>query len=290
MISKVVNSFFQMSPPRWMSGTLITIAVLLFCAAQFSINAVNGWWMDELYSLWASDTSIPFRVAFSERIYPDTNPPTYYSLLYLARLVEGDDRATILLLNFFFLAAAVGSVIFVSRKARMPELAAIGISLFILSGPVLVYAAEARVYLAALAVAFVTAWYVALAIDEPDSQPSLGVFIGLGALGALTHVYAALFCGCLAAGLLALAIWDPRRRDLLGPALALGLSTTVIFVIWLLSIRAALDRADWLEFTSKTLMTAFWYVKVVTVGPRLLLLFMAVLLSAGLLTRERDRL
>ena len=64
----------------------------------------------------------------------------------------------------------------------------------------------------------------------------------------------------------------------------------MIFVIWLLSIRAALDRADWLEFTSKTLMTAFWYVKVVTVGPRLLLLFMAVLLSAGLLTRERDRL
>jgi len=150
MISKVVNSFFQVSPPRWMSSTLITVAVLLFCAAQFSINAVNGWWVDELYSLWASDTSIPFRVAFSERIYP----PTYFSLLYVARLVESNDRATILLLNFFFLGAAVGSVIFVSRKARMPELAAIGISLFILSGPVLVYAAEGRVYLAALAVAF----------------------------------------------------------------------------------------------------------------------------------------
>jgi len=33
-------------------------------------------------------------------------------------------------------------------------------------------------------------------------------------------------------------------------------------------------------------MTAFWYVKVVTVGPRLLLLFMAVLLSAGLLYKR----
>jgi hypothetical protein len=41
----------------WIGAALIVAASALFVAAQFSISAVNGWWIDELFSLWASDVS-----------------------------------------------------------------------------------------------------------------------------------------------------------------------------------------------------------------------------------------
>jgi hypothetical protein len=38
-------------------AALIVAASTFFVAAQLSISAVNGWWIDELFSLWASDVS-----------------------------------------------------------------------------------------------------------------------------------------------------------------------------------------------------------------------------------------
>jgi hypothetical protein len=60
-----------------MGAALIVVTGALFVAAQVSISAVNGWWVDELVSLRASDVSLPFTRAFSEYIFPDSNPPLY---------------------------------------------------------------------------------------------------------------------------------------------------------------------------------------------------------------------
>ena len=49
----------------WIGGALLVGASALFVSAEVSINAANGWWADELASLWASDVSLPFTRAFS---------------------------------------------------------------------------------------------------------------------------------------------------------------------------------------------------------------------------------
>jgi hypothetical protein len=198
----------------WISGALLVGAGALFVAAEVSMNAANGWWTDELASLWASDVSLPFTRAFSERIAPDTNPPLYYVVLYWVRLLISDDRTAVLAVNIAAIMIAAGSVFVASQRAKLSRLAVCGIVAFGLSGPVLVYASEGRSYCLGFAVVFVASWYAALAIEYPHHRPASASFVALGAVAALTHVYAALLCGVLGAGLLASALFStyPRPR------------------------------------------------------------------------------
>ena len=196
----------------WVSAACLICAIGLFIAAQVSIHAVNGWWSDELFSLWSSDVSVPFTTAFNERMFPDSNPPLYLGTLYWARWFIADDRTAVLAVNIAAISIAAGMVFFASLRAGLGRVAAGGIAAFLLSGPVLFFASEGRSYCLVTAIVFVVTWYAALAIQEPHYRPGLGWFIGLGAVAALTHVYAALFCGGLGAGLLVLALFS-RRRD-----------------------------------------------------------------------------
>jgi hypothetical protein len=58
-----------------------------------------------------------------------------------------------------------------------------------------------------MTIVFVASWYTALAIKDPHQRPRVASFIALGAVAVLTHVYAALLCGVLGAGLLSLAFF-----------------------------------------------------------------------------------
>jgi hypothetical protein len=159
----------------WMSAALIVAASALFVAAEVSINGVNGWWHDELFSLFASDVSLPFTRAFSERIAPDSsggNPPFYYVMLYWVRWLITDDRTAILAANITAMMIAAAAVLVASRRAGLSILAASGgLAAFALSGPVLLYASEGRSYCLGLAVIFIASWYAALAIDVPHQRP-----------------------------------------------------------------------------------------------------------------------
>jgi hypothetical protein len=111
---------------KWMGAALLVAASALFVAAEVSINAVNGWWADELTSLWASDVSLPFTRAFSERIAPDANPPLYYAVLYWVRWLINDDRTAVLAVNIAAIMIAAGAVFVASRRAGLSRLAAAG--------------------------------------------------------------------------------------------------------------------------------------------------------------------
>jgi hypothetical protein len=54
--------------------TPLVFSLTVFVILQMFINSINGWWIDELFSLWASDTCLPFARAFIERIAPDSQP------------------------------------------------------------------------------------------------------------------------------------------------------------------------------------------------------------------------
>ena len=272
------------SRTRWMDGALVVGASAVFVAAEVSINAVNGWWADELASLWASDPSLPFMRAFSERIAPDTNPPLYYVVLYCARWLISDDRTAVLAVNIASIMIAAGAVFAASRRAGLSRLAVYGIAAFALSGPVLVYTSEGRSYCLGLAAVFVASWYAALAIRDPHRRPVLASFIAIGAVAALTHVYAALLCGALGAGLLTSALFS-HRRDLVGPGLALGLSASMVFAIWVSMTWGSLSRVGWIEFSPRLVLRAAHDVEALTIG----WLFNLFLLIALLVFGIRDR-
>ena len=104
-------------------------------------------------------------------------------------------------------------------------------------------------------------------------------------MAALTHVYAALFCGGLGAGLLILAPFS-RRRDLIGPGFAVGLSACVVFVIWLsMNYSSAIGKIGWIEFSPKAVFEAVRYAKRIAVGWNLTALLLVPLLAFGLFDR-----
>ena len=273
----------------WMGAALIVVTGAFFVAAQLSISAVNGWWVDELVSLRASDVSLPFTRAFSEYIFPDSNPPLYYVVLYWFRWLITDDRTAIFAVNIAAIMIAGGAVLVASRRAGLSRLAIGGLVAFVLSGPVLLYVPEGRNYCLALAVVFVASWYAALAIEDPHQRPVLASFIALGAVAALTHVYAALFCGGLGAGLLTVALFS-RRRDLVGPGVAYGLSASVVFVIWIVIWRSMGNwpwrQLGWIEFSPEWVFKAAWHVENIAVGWGFNLLLLILLLVFGMLDRD----
>ena len=206
--------------------TYLAIVVLLCVAFIFagglaSVSAVSGWTLDDLFSRWASDRDVPFPVAFRDRILPDSNPPLYFTALYFVRQIISDDSVAVFVLNIGVIVGASLAVYFPSRRSGLSGLALAGIAAFALSGPVLYFASEGRAYVSALSIVFVTSWYASLAITGFPGQLTLKRAAILGCLAALTHVYAALFCGSLAAGVSALAVFL-GRKELLKPGLALG--------------------------------------------------------------------
>jgi hypothetical protein len=149
----------------------------------------------------------------------------------------------------------------------------IALSAFILSGPVVRYTSEARAYFLSLMVAFVAAWFTALAIKAPKSSPPLAAYVCVGVLAGLTHLYAALLCCCLAAGLLLLWIIS-GRRDLMRTGLALGFSSGVVISAWAVLLTIVTKTGDqghlgWMTLDWETLYAAYWEAKSLAVGSKL---------------------
>ncbi len=265
------------------SGAILAAACVAFWAEQSAIAVVNGWWQDELYSIYSSNPAEPFSVVFMGRIWPDTTPPLYGSLLYAARLLVSDDRWAVAALNIGMILLATSVVISTGRRAGMVGLA-VAVSIgFLLSGPVARFVAEARPYAMAMGIVFVASWLCALAISEPRVSASRAGFALIGVIAALTHVYAALLSGSFAVALIALAAIR-HRSDLMACGLALGIATSLVFLIWLALWlpSAALERLYWMKFTYETVISALWEAKQLAMG-RHLLLVLAGLLAFGLL-------
>ena len=266
--------------PRGLAVLVLVCVALVFTGELASVNAAGGWMLDDLFSLWASAPTVSFDVAFSDRILPDSNPPLYFSLLYFLRRLVPNDGVAVIGLNIGAIILAAAAVYVPSRRLGLSALALAGLAAFVLSGPVLYFASEGRSYTSALAIVFVTSWYAALAITGFPAQLSVARSAVLGCLAALTHVYAAIFCGSLAAGLVAVAITG--RKELLKPGLALGISTSVIFGLWLGVAFDSIENMSWIVFSVRKVLDAALSVKELALGANFQVLVLAALLAFGL--------
>ncbi len=257
---------FALSVDPTRAGFALLVACLLaFAAAQVDLWSRNGFWIDEYFSLWASDPALPLTRLLAERILPDTNPPLYFSLLSLVRLVIDDPRSGFLALNATAIALTSWYVFARGRTAGAPATALLAIALFLISGPVLHYAPEGRAYLFGLCAAFAIAWSSAQALEHGQREKDLFSFAVLGALAALSHVFAALFAGAFAAALLVEAVLS-RRVELLRIALALGVSATAVCGVWLIFALPNMSNVGWIEFSLASVREALWYVRQLTFG------------------------
>ena len=252
----------------WVHSTaflVLFVASIVFALEVYAISGANGWWLDELWSAWATDPTMAFNKAFSERIIYDTTPPLYYVALFWTRRLIADERSGVILLNLALIAAFAAAIIVSSRKFPRLSWALIAVAAFLCSGPVLRYVVEGRAYLMAMVIAFAASWYSALAVDRQRICENRQTFALLGIIAALTHVFAALFCCCLAAGLIAYSYFD-RRPRLLGPGLALGLSAGIggmLFIAWALNLA---EQASWIEFSYESMLATYWDIRQLVFG------------------------
>ena len=281
MLKYLSHSLYSRMPVWGVIVSLLCIT-LIFAGELASVNAAGGWMLDDLFALWTSDRTVPFGVAFDERILTDSNPPLYFSLLYFVRRIIPDDGVAVIALNVGAIVAAAVAVYVPSRRLGLTGLALAGIAAFVLSGPVLYFASEGRSYTFALSIVFVTSWYASLIITGFPEEFNLTRSIMLGCLAALTHVYAALFCGSLAAGLVALAVFS-GRKELLKPGLALGLSASIVFGIWLGFAFGTVDNLSWLEFTVSWVLNAALSVKELALGANFQVIVVVALFIFGFL-------
>jgi hypothetical protein len=266
--------------PKGLAIFVLLGVTLIFSGELASVTAQGGWMLDDLFSLWASEPTKSFGAVFRERILPDSNPPLYFSLLYFMRQLVLSDSDAVIAVNIAAIVLAALAVYVPSRRLGLTGLALAGIGAFILSGPVLYFASEGRSYVSALSVVFVTSWYAALAITASPAQLNVARSAVLGCLGALTHVYAALFCGSLATGLVALAAYT-GRKELLKPGLALGLSACIIFGLWLSVAFESVENLSWIEFTVRKVLDAALSVKELAFGANFEVLLMVAILGFG---------
>jgi hypothetical protein len=250
---------------------MLAVCVIVFAFAQLDLWPRNGFWIDEYFSLWASDPATPLGRLLTERIFPDTNPPLYFSLLALVRLVVEDPRTAFLALNLIAIALAAAFVFVRGRSSGAPATALLATSLFIISGPALYYAAEGRAYLMGLCAAFAIAWHGVTVTEGRARNVDLGWFALLGVLAALAHVFAALFAGAFAAAL-AIEGLIKKRLDLFRGGLALGVSATAVFGVWLIFALPHMSNVAWIEFSVAAIRDALWYVRQLTFGHTLIAL------------------
>lgn len=266
---------------------LVGACVLFLAAVVFSVeirrlSLNNGWWLDELFSIWATDPSIGFLDVLKHRILPDTTPPLYYTGLYWARRLMIDERTAIIILNLGALAVALISVSVASRKAGALGWALLAGAFFLLSGPVVRYTIEGRCYVMALSITFVAAWYCALAIEADDNRPGLFSFAVIGLTAASIHLYAALICDCLAAALVGLSLFT-KRRDLLAIGLVLGVSACIMTLLWLPFAMNTVDMLRWQELSYGSLLTAYSELRELVVGSHLAVFWLIGLFFIGLI-------
>jgi hypothetical protein len=262
-------------------GPILLGAVALFYLEIRAIMPFNGWWLDELFSVWSSDPSLGFSDAFLHRILEDTTPPLYYSALFWTRRIIADERDAIIFLNVISLFAGLFCVGVASRRAGCLGWALVAGAFFLVSGPVLRYAPEGRAYLMAMAVTFVVTWLCSLAVQISDKRPHPLSFAVIGVLAAIIHVYAALICVCFAAGMVALSLLT-KTRHLFVAGMVLGFATCTITAVYLPFGLESVDRIRWTELSVQSLIDVYWQIRMMALGSRLGVLLLITLFFAGL--------
>ena len=268
------------SSGHWWPWAALVASVVFLAAGQFWLAPHYGWWNDEVYSLWASDPTGP-----AQRLTGDSNPPLYYFLLRLARIIASDPRVAMLLVNGGALLASCGFVLATARARARPERAALVCAWFIASGVTMFFFQESRAFFLGACLGLVAAWMATLHLEGTQPKRWALILAATGTAAAFTHFYAGLLTGCLGAALVAYGL-AAGRRELVAPGLVLGIASTLAFALWFGVASQPLTRISWIRFTFAEVRDALWVVRSLTVGPAWMLLPIGAVFALGAMQKS----
>jgi hypothetical protein len=192
--------------------------------------AAQGFWLDDLYTIAASDPQRPLAAMLQRYLLPETNPPLHYILMRWWRVVAPDDEVWLRVPGLAAYALTIAAAAFYpcralhrSERTVLAGLMATGF------GPIY-FASELRAY-AMLALFSVICLLEAVAIAEALAQREtpplkhLAALVASGWILAYEHYFGLLYAGSLVIAILALLLWERRwswRVFFAGAAIAAG--------------------------------------------------------------------
>jgi hypothetical protein len=176
--------------PRWAlcaTLTIIATSVVVSLTAAWT----RGPWVDEFWSLWLTNTDIPWRAALQERWLPDVHPPLFSAVSRLVSGVFGDDLRLRRMQNLVPLVALLAFFTYVDRfwhrsRQFVVVFAVLCFGSYFATG----YFAEYRSYFTqfCLGIVFYTCGYALLCRDHVVDAAQRRIALGLIAASGLTIV------------------------------------------------------------------------------------------------------
>jgi hypothetical protein len=207
------------SPTLAAAAALAYFTISVAAAVVFALR--RGPWLDEFYSIWFSDPSVPFARALTQRWLIDSNPPLFSVLSRLSANLIGQGYELRRLLNLLPLGGLASFWLYLFfRRADQRVLLAVYLVLISSSGFFLAYFAEYRSYFSLLCFGAMLSLGVYCLTEEKGlrredaavvwAAVSLSSFMLIN-LHYLSALFALILLGLTATQML----FEGRRRDLL---------------------------------------------------------------------------
>jgi hypothetical protein len=283
----------QFSP--WITGAIITLAVVAGAWARLSTVGHDALFMDELYS-WAVTKMSAWHILTTPF---DVHPPLFF-LVAKAFTVFGDSETALRAPSVIAGLATAGLVFQFARKYCGTTAAAFGSVVLLLSYKHIVHSSTARNYALVLFLAFAATWLLVvlarrLTTGDQATKKIAPLFVAYSVLvlgTIMTHVIGSIYILVLnALVLLGFALERPDKSIRLAAYMAaLNAVPYCIFAVWFLREQSTSTDYDWLQTFSipdavKILMGTFGPVRIPIGGgvSEAILVIVAVLVLAGVI-------
>jgi hypothetical protein len=239
----------QLAMPALWLGLIVAAAV--FTSVFWAYAHENRLWVDEIYTLWVTDTAHSVVDMQNGVLRVETNPPLHYWLMYFMRLLISDSISAGRGLNMLCAVITTALIVWLPRRACKPGLGLTLGLVFLLSAGATCLVQDIRPALVALCLCISAAALAGtVRLKGTADRLDLGLAAGLGLLGGISHVYGALFIGALAASMVIDGVATGKRKQW-AFALVLGLSCCLSFGLWwtglMLTTHGHLATIEWLK-------------------------------------------
>jgi len=231
--SKLRNKAYAMSFALLIAGLIFAIAAFI----AFYIRWDRGYlWLDETFSLFVAEQAHSLWDMQTRLLANETNPPLHFWLLYAFRRMIDEPRLAGHALNFVVAAMATSGIVGLPWRAGRPRLGLLLGIVFLMSASTMSYMQDIRSGFTALSLCGVAAALSGVVrLRGHADRVELVVAAAIGALAGISHVYGALFTGCLGGAMVADAAFK-RSRSQAVFGLVLGGVCSLTFAIWFISL------------------------------------------------------
>lgn len=229
-----------MNIARVLTGIPVLIIIGLVAGVgllEYAHLTTSGLWLDELASVFFSETSESLSYLYYSRMVQDTSPPLYYILLHYWMLVFGEGEYPVRALGWLVALSTFVATYILALKVYGRSVAIVLAASLFCSPGLVQYGLEARAYVFLLLftpLLILQAIYLCNQVGSglPPEPKALLLFVVYGLCASLIHYSCLFLYAVLGLYLLFLAA---TRGSGVTRILLYGVCTVVIYMVWLSS-------------------------------------------------------